>query len=292
MTKKLSEIHMRDPFILSVLADKKYYLYGTEGSTAWSGKPDGFDSYVSEDLIHWDGPYPVFRPDSGFWSDHHYWAPEVYAFGEKYVMFASFKADHTCRGTQALVSDHPRGPFRPLGDHPLTPSDWECLDGTLYVDEDGRPWMVFCREWLQVTDGEMYAVPLKPDLSAAEGEPKLLFRASDASWSKAGEQGQYVTDGPFLHKLANGELIMLWSTGGNKGYTMGIAKSASGKVTGPWLQDPEPLFAEDGGHGMIFRDLNGHLKMTIHSPNVQPLERPVIYDLTEENGRLRWDGKS
>lgn len=32
---------------------------------------------------------------------------------------------------------------------------------------DGTPYLVFCHEWLQVKDGEMCAMPLTPDLTAA-----------------------------------------------------------------------------------------------------------------------------
>ena len=31
-----------------------------------------------------------------------------------------------------------RDPFVPLSDGPVTPADWECLDGTLYAAADGR----------------------------------------------------------------------------------------------------------------------------------------------------------
>ena len=37
----------------------------------------------------------------------------------------------------------------------VTPDGWQSLDGTLYVDRSGKPWMVFCHEWLQVGDGQM-----------------------------------------------------------------------------------------------------------------------------------------
>ena len=37
---KLSDIHIRDPFVL--LHEDKYYLYGTRGATCW-GEADGFD---------------------------------------------------------------------------------------------------------------------------------------------------------------------------------------------------------------------------------------------------------
>lgn len=95
-------------------------------------------------------------------------------------MFASFKADGIPRATQTLVADQPEGPYVANSVQPVTPAGWECLDGTLFVDQQNKPWMVFCREWIEVTDGEMYAVQLADDLIVTVGEPVLLFSASQA----------------------------------------------------------------------------------------------------------------
>ncbi len=45
---KTSEVNIRDPYIL--LYDGKYYLYGTRSDQCW-GPADGFDCYVSDDLV-------------------------------------------------------------------------------------------------------------------------------------------------------------------------------------------------------------------------------------------------
>lgn len=291
---KREEIQIRDPFILTDNNEIKYYLYGTTDKNAWEGKATGFDVYVSEDLDSWEGPFPAFLPEAGFWADQNYWAPEVYLYQGKYYMFASFKADSKRRGTQTLVSDQPIGPFHPHSDGPVTPSDWECLDGTLFVDDSGNPWMVFCHEWLQVQDGEMCVIRLTKDLKSAIGEPVLLFHASDAPWvspfagsTDSTEKNNYVTDGPFLYRAENGELLMLWSSHGADGYAIGIARSAAGQITGPWVHESEPLFGKDGGHGMLFTTFNGDFMLTIHRPNHTPDERPVFLPITEKNGRLR-----
>jgi len=172
---KTAEIHLRDPFVLPLAEEGRYYLYGTTDPDCWQGKGVGFDAYRSADLEHWEGPFPVFRPPTGFWADRNYWAPEVHRYGGRFFMFASFKAEGVCRGTQALVADSPLGPFLPHSAGPLTPRDWECLDGTLFVDEAGDPWLVFCHEWVQVHDGEMCAMRLSADLSRAIGEPFCSF---------------------------------------------------------------------------------------------------------------------
>ena len=291
---KREEIQIRDPFILTDTNEMKYYLYGTTDKNAWEGKATGFDVYVSEDLENWEGPFPAFRPEADFWADQNYWAPEVYLYEGKFYMFASFKADNRCRGTQILVSEHPIGPFIPHSDGPVTPSHWECLDGTLYIDDSGIPWMVFCHEWLQVQDGEMCAIQLTKDFKSVIGEPVILFHASEASWvcgfarsAASNEKNNYVTDGPFLYRAENGELLMLWSSHGADGYAIGIARSATGQITGPWMHDDEPLFAKDGGHGMLFTTFDGTFMLTIHRPNRTPDERPVFLPILEENGTLK-----
>ncbi|WP_336743763.1 glycoside hydrolase family 43 protein [Paenibacillus sp. y28] len=278
----LEDINLRDPFILPVPEEQAYYLYGTAGATAWSGTPEGFPVYRSSDLTHWEGPFQAFQPPAGFWADRHFWAPEVHRWNGRYYMLASFKSEQRCRGTQILAADQPQGPFEPLGDRPVTPADWECLDGTLYADEDGVPWLVFCREWLEVLDGEVYAMPLLPDLTAGAAEPVLLFRASEAAWARPVKgDDHFVTDGPFLHRLPDGSLVMLWSSIGEQGYAMGLARSAGGRMTGPWSQEAEPVFAKDGGHGMLLRTLEGRLLLTIHTPNKNPLERPILLKVEE-----------
>jgi arabinan endo-1,5-alpha-L-arabinosidase len=262
-------INIRDPFVLPVKEESLYYMFGTTAS-------DGFDVYVSSDLEAWEGPFPAFRTSESFWADRDFWAPEVHAYLGKYYLLASMKAEGLCRATQVFVADHPKGPFVPHSKGPVTPAKWECLDGTLFIDEEGMPWMVFCHEWLQVQDGEMCAVRLTKDLSAAVGEPILLFRASEAPWAvSVRNPGEYVTDGPWLYRNG-GELRMLWSSFGKEGYATGVARSASGRIAGPWRQDAEPYFAKDGGHGMLFATFAGDRQLSIHQPNISPSERPIF----------------
>lgn len=278
---KLSEINIRDPFIL--LANGKYYMYGTRGSEAW-GKSTGLDVYVSDDLDFWSEPHCVFAPPQNFWADRNFWAPEVHFFNGAYYMFVSFKSESRCRGTQILKASSPLGPFELHSDGSVTPKEWECLDGTLYV-ENGTPYIVFCREWLQVKDGEMYAMKLSDDLKESAGECVYLFKASDPSWSNK-ERETFITDGPFMYKTKDGNLLMLWSSVCNNEYCEAITYSKSGSVLGPWKHDRRLLFEKNGGHGMIFSDKNKELRFVLHQPNSTPDERPVLFDLCEKNGSV------
>ena len=285
-----SSIQMRDPYVLPLPDQGRYLLFGSTDKNIWSGPGTGFDCYESRDLENWEGPIPAFRPPPDFWSNTQFWAPECHPWDGRYALFATFARDGRQRGTQILMADLPEGPYRVHSDGPVTPRGWECLDGTLYVDEEGQPWMVFCHEWVQVEDGEICAIPLSPDLRSAVGEPVLLFCASAAAWARPfeanGTQNNRVTDGPFMHRLANGQLLMLWSTTGYEGYAMGYAVSESGSILGPWRQSPEPIYGKDGGHGMLFRDFDGRLLMTLHHPNDSPNERPTWLQVVERDGGL------
>ncbi|NLE40733.1 MAG: family 43 glycosylhydrolase [Lentisphaerae bacterium] len=293
---KTEDIQIRDPFMLPDETAGVYYLFKTTTVNSWVGKGTGFDCYTSRDLREWTGPTPAFRPPADFWATTNFWAPEVHRFNGRYYMFASFKAEKRYRGTQILVSDAASGPYVPLTEGPITPPDWECLDGTLHVDAEGNPWIVFCHEWVQIHNGAIYALQLSSDLKHAVGRPRFLFNASEGPWVRRPEWPEkgtsrhfpdYITDGPFLHRLANGSLIMLWSSMGGKGYAMGIARSETGAVTGPWRQQAEPLWAEDGGHGMIFRTFDGRLMLTFHRPNNTPKERAVMIEIEEAGDTVR-----
>lgn len=286
------DIQIRDPFVYVMQDEATYYLFGTTDKNPWNQKGEGFDAYTSSDLEHWNGPFKVFTPPLGFWGTHDFWAPEVHRFANKFYLFATFTSPKHRRGTQVLVSDSILGPYNPVVNAAVTPKDWECLDGTLYIDEKGMPWMVFCHEWVQVHDGEIWAMPLDMSLSKAVGEPRLLFKASSARWPKplvrrdgSGIEDARVTDGPFLHLQSDGRLVMLWSSLGQDGYAMGCAVSDSALVTGPWRQSEQPLIDADGGHGMVFTDLSGNLQVTYHTPNKTPFERFVFHRIAEsKNG--------
>lgn len=277
------EIHIRDPFIVPVKEQGRYYLYGTN-CTLPGGV--GFDTFWSTDLKTWQGPVPVFRPAPDFWAKENYWAPEVFFYKGKYYMFASFKAPNVCRATQILVADGPEGPFKVHSPKPVTPADWECLDGTLFVDADQQPWIVYCHEWVQIEDGAICAQKLTPTLDALAGEPAFLFKATEAAWAQRKGFGKpksgYITDGPFLHRTKEGRLAMIWSSFAESGYALGVAWSESGLITGPWKQQAELLYAKDGGHGMFFRTFDGQLMLSIHQPNSRKNERPLFFTVEEK----------
>lgn len=303
----LEEIAIRDPCILADSVTGTYYLYAAtnkeERPRGWAG----VKTYKSKDLKTWEGPYLVFEIPEDSWANPQQgvWAPEVHAYKGKYYLFATLhnnqkplgvQKDTTLpalmmRGTQIFVADNPEGPFITSGADARTPADWMALDGTLW-EEDGAPYMVFCREWVQVGDGTMEYVQLNADLSATAGTPQTLFRASEAPWVPAEPTelfpypGCYVTDGCYLYRTKDGKLLMIWSSFGKDGYNIATARSESGKLAGPWTQDAEPLFSGNGGHGMLFTTFDGRLMLVFHYPNSGDTPHARLFELEDTGDSL------
>ncbi|MBK9138858.1 MAG: family 43 glycosylhydrolase [Verrucomicrobia bacterium] len=285
---RLDELRIRDPFIYADPATRLYHLYAQTGNRAEASAGLGVEVYRSPDLTNWSEPTLVFRRPSGFWGGEEVWAPEVHRLGGRFHLFVSFNGRAGGRGTQIFRADSPLGPFELFSAEANTPPGERCLDGTPWVEADGSRWLVYCHEWVQVGDGAVRAVRMKPDWSGRAGEPIELFRASQAPWVKplGGHPTNFVTDGPWLHRTQRGRLLMLWSSFGAGGYTLGLARSEDGYVDGRWTHDPEPLFAGDGGHAMMFRTFEGQLLLALHQPNSGGRERVRFFEVAEEGERL------
>lgn len=302
-------LNIRDPFILPVKATGTYYMYRTSSvKDAGGNLIGGVEVFKSKDLKKWEGPTEVCRLPEDNWSRGYVWAPEVHEYNGKYYLFATVNSDvvwkgkranwpdYIWRATQIFKADTPEGPFRALSQDPSTPLGQMALDGTLWVD-NGKPYMVYCHEWVETEDGEICALPMKQDLSGADGQPIKLFNASAAPWTTPSGSAEdntihYVTDGCFLYKTKTGKLLMIWSSFINDRYAIGIAESTTGRVTGPWRQQAEPLFKEHGGHAMIFRSFDNRLCLLFHQPNSPDgAERAHIYEIEDMGNTLKLKGE-
>ena len=267
---------LRDPFI--VVENGVYYAYGT----GWVYYKNASGSLESG----WEGPVMCVEiPED---AETNFWAPEVHRHNGKFCMFSTYRSKTTGRrGCFAAVSETPEGPFRMISGGHVTPKEWDCIDGTLYIDGRGDPWIVFVHEWTSMPDhvGTMAAARLSGDLTRMISDPIELFRADDPSWAKAG-----VTDGCFMYRTASGRLLMTWSNFDAYGYCAAVAESDNGEIDGNWFHHDELLYSKgndrlyDGGHGMIFTSIEGKMYFSMHSPNSavgERREKPVFYEITE-----------
>lgn len=315
---------LHDPFIVADKASQRYFLYTSNSSGGACGtgvSASGTMAYQSEDLIHWSKPTVVYRvPSTGTrWNANTGpWAPEVHAYRGKYYLITTLHnnsvvtqpvnmdddferyVQSTMRASIIAVSDTATGPFVDLSpESPVTPREFMTLDGSLYVDPSGQPYLVYAHEWWQKQDGTIEAIPLTDDLVAAEGDPFLMWRASEIPFwadpfyggrfsplenkalSKAQMPG-YVTDGAQVVTTPNGSLLSMWTTYRDARYIVGQAISRTGSMHGPWEQLPELDYA-DSGHSMVFTDFTGQLLMVQHNHMSEGTVRGEIFNISITN---------
>lgn len=334
---KMHDFHLHDPFVLADADRKVYCLYNAnyfdyrDVSHGWGRS---VELYMSPDLVHFSRPRAVFDLENlseRVWFDDSDcpWAPEVHEYRGCYWMFVTLHSrrqpaihpvdgsewyrkrlirDH--RGVFVAVADNPAGPFAIMDPTlPVTPQDQMALDGTLAFDSDGSPWMIYAREWVQMFDGTIEALPLdRWNLAKAAGGSVRLWSASEGLWHK--EEGDapaggwksdftgdtavrklaegapgFVTDGPFAERAPNGSLLCLWTSYSRGEYILAQAISRSGCVVGPWEQLPA-IDHRDAGHAMIFRAFDGTMMLIMHTNMVRkdrsgvPLDsHGIIYEV-------------
>lgn len=282
---KNNEINIRDPFVLN--ENGVYYMYGTRAKD-FGCKVGGFDVYVSDDLKNWSEPIQCFDSEKYKMNNEVNWAPEVHKYKGRYYMFATFTMNNGNRGTYILVSDSPEGPFIPHSNGAVTPAEWMSLDGTLYVSKNNKPYIVFCHEHVQITDGTICYAELSEDLKTVIGEVITIFSASSLQYVNATvSRNSFVTDGPFLYRTKDDELIMIWSTFIEHKYAECMVRFKNGELSTDF-EHLEPLIKDDGGHGMIFQK-DDELYLTFHTPNKSLSERPAFVKLKDVRTHFEMD---
>ncbi|MCD7796169.1 MAG: hypothetical protein LUG95_00625 [Clostridiales bacterium] len=103
-------------------------------------------------------------------------------------------------------------------------------------------------------------------------------------WIKKENGKHFITDGPFMYRTKDDELMMIWSTIADGKYCQCIAKSDNGEIDGNFVHLP-PMITDDGGHGMIFKS-RGKFMLTFHSPNKTGSERPRFEEIIDNGQNL------
>ena len=72
-------------------------------------------------------------------------------------------------------------------------------------------------------------------------------------------------------------------------YTQGVAYSKSGTLDGPWAHEMEPITPPNFGHGMMFRNFEGELLMSIHShreENGRYIRHPHLFEVDDSGDKI------
>lgn len=252
---EITKVPLGDPFIM--LHEGTYYAYGTLSN-------DGIAVFVSDDLQTWEvpaeAPAGLALHKSHVWADRWFWAPEVYHVNGKFYMYYSAD-EHICVAT----SDSPLGPFKQEILKPMI-EDEKCIDNSLFIDEDGTPYLLFDR----FNDGlNIWMAELEDDLIQIKPETMTKCINVSQAWEEVWPR---VNEGAFV-LIHNDTYYMTYSANSYESPFYGIGFATAPAITGPWTKYAQnPILQKPGelvgvGHSAMFTDKDGNRRIVFHAHN-------------------------
>ena len=205
-----------DPFVLAT--EDGYDMFATGG-------PIGFNVWRSSDLVTFNKQKALQKVA---WGSGDYWAPEVYAVGDRYVMLFTVRCrENGSLRTGIAFANAPEGPYTdPIGG-PLMEYGYATIDATLTWDDAGQPYLIYVRDCSENTvnghqESHIYGVKLADDLLSTVGEPVLLLRPEGEWETKSGDTRW--NEGPVVVKH-DGRYYLYYSVNGYwmKEYSVSVA---------------------------------------------------------------------
>ena len=290
--------NLADPFVLAA-SDGVYYMYGT--TTNQSGV---FRAWSSTDLYHWEPEGIVFSYRRGDWAYTHFWAPEVIEHQERFYMFFTARE----RGTDRLhiglaISDSPTGPFIDERGEPLLGLDFANIDGSPFIDDDGRIYLYFSRDCSEnrvdgIHRSDIYVIELDEAFNPI-GEPQFLFSPTQEWETQEIYPGWLWVEGPSVIKVGD-VYYMTYSGNPYFAFEYAIGLAISDHPLGPFEKyENNPVVEGDReqgisgpGHNSIFQSHDGartYIAYHIHmNPDIGGGERMVLISQVEFiNGTMR-----
>lgn len=180
--------------------------------------------YSSKDMKTWTAHGEVLRPTDFTWGDaNSAWASEVVQVGEKFYFYVTARGKGSLSGNNigVAVADSPTGPFkdaigRPLITNAMTPDakrPWEDIDPTVFIDDDGTPWM----SW---GNGDCYLVRLNKNMTELDGPITKV------------DVPHYV-EGPWIYKRGKLYYLVYPAMVRPEGWEQ-IGYATAESITGPW----------------------------------------------------------
>ena len=228
--------------------------------------------FSTKDMVNWTDHGKIFSLDDIEWADDRAWAPQCAERGGKYFLYCPV---HKKNGGMAIavgVSDSPTGPFKDIG-HPLVDEgDWNDIDPTVFIDDDGQAYLYF-------GNPELRYVLLNEDMVSYDEKTGVVkIPMTVKSFGKGShDTGTSYGEGPWFYKR-DGLYYMVYAAfaevtdengvevprGDNAQINEHLAYSTSTSPTGPWVYrgvlmtdeggvfTNHPGIAEFKGHNYLF----------------------------------------
>jgi hypothetical protein len=182
--------------------------------------------YTSTDMVNWTDRGQIASLHDFKWADkaisgwggfdNGAWAPQCIERDGKFYLYCPVQG----RGIGVLVANNPYGPFTdPIG-KPLIGGNFDSIDPTVFIDNDGQAYLYW-------GNPNLWYIKLNKDMISFAGEP-----IKDASIAKVKDQPDpfHYQEGPWAYKR-NGKYYMAYAS---TCCPEGIGYAMSDSPTGPW----------------------------------------------------------
>ncbi|MBP5362050.1 MAG: family 43 glycosylhydrolase [Ruminococcus sp.] len=222
----------------------------------------GWQAFSTKDMKNWTDHGRILEDTSFSWCNKNdAWASQcIERNGKYYFYFTTTNKTGGGRAIGVAVADSPEGPYKDPNGKPLCGPNWDYIDPTVMIDDDGQAWLMF-------GNPKCYYVKLKEDMVTLDGQIKQFDMTSQQFGPASGQHSTSYGEGPWICKH-NNLYYLIWASfvDGFGGESQCYATSNS--VTGPWkyggvIQQGSNSFTTHGGiidykdHSYFFYHKNG-----------------------------------
>lgn len=254
-------VYTADP--APMVYDGTLYLYTSHDKDNFDYfyMPD-WQCYSTMDMQNWTHHGTVLSDtDFAYAEKDTAWAAQCVERNGKFYMYCPLSnASGGGRVIGVAVSDSPTGPFKDAIGKPLLGPNWDYIDPTVFIDDDGQAYLYF-------GNPQLYYVKLNDDMISYSGEIQKVDMSQGFGKSSDPDSrtGALYTEGPWFYK--RGDLYyMLYAA---EGIPENISYSTSTSPIGPWTY--RGVIMPKGENGSAFTnhcgvtDYKGHSYFFYHN---------------------------
>lgn len=162
--------------------DGTMYLFTSHDEDEKTGfyNMQNWKCYSTTDMVNWRDHGTIMSYEDFEWSnpeDPRAWAPQCVERDGKFYLYVPLRKKNAGVVIGVGVSDSPTGPFVDAIGAPLVDEgDWNDIDPTVYVDDDGQAYLYFGNPNLRY-------VKLNDDMISYDPEPELSDELTDAGYT-------------------------------------------------------------------------------------------------------------
>ncbi|MCQ2408474.1 MAG: family 43 glycosylhydrolase [Oscillospiraceae bacterium] len=223
----------------------------------------GWQCFSTKDMQNWTDHGMILKDNEFSWcNENDAWASQcIERDGKYYFYFTTTDPGGRGRAIGVAVADKPEGPYRDVLGKPICGPNWDYIDPTVIIDDDGQAWLMF-------GNPTCYYVKLKNDMVTLDGQIQKFDMTEQAFGPNSdSKRASAYGEGPWIYKH-NDLYYMVYAAfvGADSGESMAYATGPS--VTGPWtyrgqIQKGSNCFTIHGGiidykdHSYYFYHMNG-----------------------------------